>query len=164
MPVSHQNQNGDVAARFTVYLAAGDDQRIPATTDSVKLMAHVSPEGDGFAAIMDGLELEDSNGNPFLAIVSGLELRGGGSTAARAQDDLVRAMRSWLERQDTIGRLAASLCAEDLSEETEVTLRFVDPEEADRLRSGMSTAPPPRADRIYDAQSETGVSVYTFRG
>ena len=164
MSVSHQNQNDDVSQGFTVYLAADNERRLTAATDSVKLTAHVIPEGNEFAAIMDGLELEDSDGNPFIAMVNGMELKGRGSTAPQAQDDLVRAMRSWLERQDTAGKLADSLGIAGLSEETEITLQFVDPTEADRRRSDMITSRPLPADRTYDVEWETGVSVYTFRG
>ena len=164
MPANHQNQNDDVPEGFTVYLAADNERRLTAATDSVKLTAHVIPEGNEFAAIMDGLELEDSDGNPFIAMVNGMELKGRGSTAPQAQDDLVRAMRSWLERQDTAGKLADSLGVEGLFEETEVTLQFVDPAEADQRRSDMVTSRPLPADRAYDVGWETGVSVYTFRG
>lgn len=164
MPVSHQAQSDDVPEGFTVYLAAGNERRLTAATDSVKLTAHVIPEGNEFAAIMDGLELEDSDGNPFIATVNGMELKGRGSTVPQAQDDLVRAMRGWLERQDTAGKLAVSLGVEGLSEETEVTLQFVDPAEADRRRSDMITSRPVPADRTYGIEWETSVSVYTFRG
>ena len=41
----------------------------------------------------------------FVAAVHGLELEGSGSTPAAAEEALVQAMRNWLERQDTAGRL-----------------------------------------------------------
>ena len=61
----------------------------------------------------------------FVAAVHGLELEGSGSTAAAAEEALVQAMRNWLERQDTAGRLAESLGVEYLDEETEIVLQFV---------------------------------------
>ena len=61
----------------------------------------------------------------FVAAVHGLELEGSGSTPAAAEEALVQAMRNWLERQDTAGRLAESLGVEYLDEETEIVLQFV---------------------------------------
>ena len=164
MSASHQNQNDDVPEGFTVYLTAGNERRLTAVMDGVTLTAHVIPEGNEFAAIMDGLELEDSDGNSFIAIVNGMDLKGRGGTAPQAQDDLVRAMRSWLERQDTAGKLADSLGVEGLSEGTEVTLQFVDPAQAEQRRSDLVTSRPLPADRTYAVEWEANVSVYTYRG
>lgn len=162
--VNRENQDDDSPEEFTIHLATGSERRLTAATDSVKLTAHVIPEGNEFVAIMDGLELNDSDGNPFIAMVDGMELKGRGSTAPQAQDDLVRAMRSWLERQDTAGKLGESLGVEGLSENTEVTLQFVDPAEADRRRSDLKASRPLPADRTYNVEWEAGVSVYTVRG
>ena len=60
----------------------------------------------------------------FLAMVDGLELQGAGPTREAAENGLVQAMRGWLERQDTIGRLGQALGIDELNEETEIVLRF----------------------------------------
>ena len=60
----------------------------------------------------------------FLATVDGLELQVSGRTREAAENGLVQAMRGWLERQDTIGRLGHALGIDELNEETEIVLRF----------------------------------------
>ena len=73
----------------------------------VQLTAHVSPDGHRFIATVDGLDLE-----------------GKGNTPDAAQESLVQAMRSWLERLDTVGKLGDALGVEGLSEDTEIVLQF----------------------------------------
>ena len=65
-----------------------------------------------------------ADGNQFLATVDGLELQSTGRTREAAENGLVQAMRGWLERQDTVGGLGQALGIDDLSEETEIVLRF----------------------------------------
>ena len=105
MPVNAATQNDDAPAKFTVHVATGDGSQFIAATDGVKFVAHLVADGSQFTAVMDGLELEDKDGNLFTAAVDGMEPEGSGSTALQAQDALIRAMRGWLERQDTSRRL-----------------------------------------------------------
>ena len=65
-----------------------------------------------------------SDGDQFLATVDGLDLQSSGRTREAAENGLVQAMRGWLERQDTGGRLGQALGIDDLNEETEIVLRF----------------------------------------
>jgi hypothetical protein len=65
------------------------------------------------------------SGNQFLATVDGLELQINGRTPEAAENGLVQAMRGWLERQDTVGRLGQALGLDSLDENTEIVLRFV---------------------------------------
>lgn len=74
----------------------------------VQLTAHVSPDGHRFIATVDGLDLE-----------------GKGNTSDAAQESLVQAMRSWLERLDTTGKLGDALGVDGLNEDTEIVLRFL---------------------------------------
>ena len=80
----------------------------PSNDDSLQLVARVTPDGDRYLAAVDGLDLE-----------------GKGATPDAAQDALVQAMRGWLERLDTTGKLGAALGVEGLDEETEIVLEFV---------------------------------------
>ena len=73
-----------------------------------------------------------SDGARFIATVDGIELEGIGNTADAARESLVQAMRSWLERMDTTGKLGETLGLEALAEETEILLQFVDSEDSDR--------------------------------
>lgn len=73
----------------------------------VQLTAHVSPDGHRFVATVDGLDLE-----------------GKGNTPDAARESLVQAMRGWLERLDTTGKLGDALGVEGLSEDTEIVLQF----------------------------------------
>ena len=75
------------------------------------------------------------DGDQFLASVNGLEIQSSGRTREAAENALVQAMRGWLERQDTVGRLGQSLGLDDLDEQTEIVLRFVD---ADAAADGPS--------------------------
>ena len=50
-----------------------------------------------------------ADGGQFVATVAGLELAGSGNTPASAQEALVQAMRGWLERLDTAGKLGEAL-------------------------------------------------------
>ncbi len=70
-----------------------------------------------------------SDGGRFIATVDGIELEGSGNTPDAAQESLVQAMRNWLERMDTTGKLGETLGLETLEEETEILLQFVDPED-----------------------------------
>ena len=65
-----------------------------------------------------------TSGDQFLATVDGLELQSAGRTREAAENGLVQAVRGWLERQDTIGRLGQALGIEHLNEDTEIVLRF----------------------------------------
>ena len=87
------------------------DPSAPHEVGPVELIARVVSSGDQFLATVDGLELESS-----------------GRTREAAMTGLVQAMRGWLERQDTVGRLGPALGLERLDEETEVVLRFVEDE------------------------------------
>lgn len=87
------------------------DNNVPDDAVPVELIARVVPSGGQFLATVDGLELQSS-----------------GRTREAAENGLVQAMRGWLERQDTGGRLGQSLGLEHLTEETEIVLRFVDDE------------------------------------
>ena len=81
----------------------------------VQLMAQVLPDGQRFIAVVDGLELE-----------------GAGPTPDAAQESLVQAVRSWLERLDTTGKLGDALGVGCLEEETEIVLQFVDGNDENR--------------------------------
>lgn len=85
------------------------------TGDTVQLIARVTPDG-----------------NRYLAAVDGFELEGKGTTPDAAQDSLVQTMRGWLERLDTAGKLGAALGVDELDEETEIVLEFVDDLTEDR--------------------------------
>ena len=66
------------------------------------------------------------HGDRYVAAVDGLELEGAGATPSAAEDALVQVVRGWLERQDTAGKLAEALGIDDLEENTEIVLNFVD--------------------------------------
>ena len=66
------------------------------------------------------------DGNRYVATVDRLSLEGMGNTRDAAENALVQVVRAWLERQDTAGRLADALGIDDLDEETEIVLQFVD--------------------------------------
>lgn len=83
------------------------DPTVPEGEAPVELVARVVPSGD-----------------QYLATVDGLELQGSGRTREAAENGLVQALRGWLERQDTVGRLGQALGIDDLNEETEIVLRF----------------------------------------
>ena len=88
--------------------AAGEIDPIAVDDEApVELVARVAASGDQFVATVDGLELQSA-----------------GRTREAAENGLVQAMRGWLERQDTIGRLGQALGIDDLTEETEIVLRF----------------------------------------
>ena len=93
---------------------AGARDDIPGSPDCpVRLAARVFPDGNRFVAAVDGLELE-----------------GKGNTPDAAQESLVQAMRSWLERLDTAGKLGDALGIDSLSEDAEIVLQFCsEPEE-----------------------------------
>ena len=71
-----------------------------------------------------------ADGDHFVASVEGLELAGNGSTPEAAENALIQGVRSWLERQDTAGRLAEALGIDELDETTEIVLQFI-PGDAD---------------------------------
>lgn len=67
----------------------------------------------------------------YTARVDGLPLEGGGPTAASAQEELVQAMRAWIEAQDAAERLEETLAAAGfpgVTEDTELELEFLEPE------------------------------------
>ena len=76
---------------------------------AVELIARVIPDGSRYVATVEGLALE-----------------GIGNTRTAAENALVQAVRGWLERQDTAGRLAEALGVDHLNEDTEIVLQFVD--------------------------------------
>ena len=90
-------------------MTAAQEIDTAATEDEtpVELVARVVPDGDQFVATVDGLELQSA-----------------GRTREAAENGLVQTMRGWLERQDTVGRLGQALGRDDLTEETEIVLRF----------------------------------------
>ncbi len=75
---------------------------------TVQLKARVSPDGANFIATVDGLDLE-----------------GRGNTPAAAGNALVQAMRGWLERLDTTGKLGEALGLDCLDEQTEIVLEII---------------------------------------
>ena len=157
-------QQNTAPAQFTAHIVAGDKWFVAVNDAPVKLTARVTPDDGRFLAAVDGLGLEDVDGNPFTAIVDGLQLEGSGSTPSAAQDALVQAMRSWLERQDTAGKLAESLGIEYLDEAAEVVLQFVDTAEADaRHTHGVARRPPAEVQQV-EWDDAASVSIRTFRG
>ena len=66
-----------------------------------------------------------TDGSRFVAAVEGLAMEGVGTTRARAEEALVQTLRSWLERQDTAGKLAEALGVVDLDDDTEIVLQFL---------------------------------------
>lgn len=90
-----------------------------------------------------GSEIPDSNvpveliarvmlkGNRYVATVDGLELEGMGNTRVAAENALVQVVRGWLERQDAAGHLSDALGVDNLDEETEIVLQFINNGDAD---------------------------------
>lgn len=67
----------------------------------------------------------------YTARVDGLPLEAGGPTPAGAQEELVQAMRAWIEAQDAAERLEETLAAAGfpgVTEDTELELEFLEPE------------------------------------
>ena len=65
----------------------------------------------------------------YVASVDALALAVAGSSLEQAQDELVIAMRSWIETQDTLGQLEECLAEAGyagVGEETELHLEFVE--------------------------------------
>ena len=83
------------------------DGGIPIELVAIELVATVELDGTKYVAAVEGLELETT-----------------GNTESAAQNALIQAMRGWLERQDTFGKLAEALGLEYLDEEAEIVLRF----------------------------------------
>ena len=77
-----------------------------------------------------------TSGGQFLAMVDDLELQSAGPTREAAENGLVQAMRGWLERQDTIGRLGQALGIDELNEDTEIVLRFEADESSGERQTG----------------------------
>ena len=84
----------------------------------------IDPNAPDLVASVELVARVVSEGNQFLATVDGLELQSSGRTREAAENGLVQAVRGWLERQDTVGRLGQALGIDDLNEETEIVLRF----------------------------------------
>ena len=101
------------------------DPNAPDSAASVELMAPV----ELVARVV-------SDGGQFLATVEGLELQSSGRTREAAESGLVQTVRGWLERQDTVGRLGQALGIDDLTEETEIVLRFYADEPSGEQSSG----------------------------
>ena len=67
----------------------------------------------------------------YTARVDGLPLEGSGPTPVGAQEELVQAMRAWIEAQDAAERLEETLAAAgfpDVTEDTELELEFLEPD------------------------------------
>ncbi len=79
------------------------------------------PDGEIPIELVATVELD---GTKYVASVEGLDLETTGNTESAAQNALIQAMRGWLERQDTFGKLAEALGLEYLDEEAEIVLRF----------------------------------------
>lgn len=65
----------------------------------------------------------------YLATIEALGLVGEGATREAAQDDLINAVRNWIEIQDSRSLLEAALAEAGLpgvEEDTELQLEFVD--------------------------------------
>ena len=65
----------------------------------------------------------------YVARVENLPLEGEGETAQQAQDELVSAMRAWIEVHDGTSRLEQALARAGflgVDEDTELELRFVE--------------------------------------
>ena len=84
----------------------------------------IDPSAPDFVASVELVARVVSDGDQFLATVDGLDLQNSGRTREAAENGLVQAVRGWLERQDTVGRLGQALGIDDLNEETEIVLRF----------------------------------------
>ena len=94
----------------------------------------IDPNAPDFIGSVELAARVVSDGDQFLATVDGLELQSSGRTREAAENGLVQAVRGWLERQDTVGRLGQALGIDDLNEETEIVLRF-DADESSGERS-----------------------------
>lgn len=84
----------------------------------------IGPNAEDYAAPVELVAHVVSDGIQFHATIDGLELQSSGRTREAAENGLVQAVRGWLERQDTVGRLGQALGIDDLNEETEIVLRF----------------------------------------
>jgi hypothetical protein len=65
----------------------------------------------------------------YVARTDQLPLEGRGDSLRQAQDQLVQAMRAWIEAQDATGRLAEALAQAGLpgaGDDTELQLEFVE--------------------------------------
>ncbi len=65
----------------------------------------------------------------YVASVETLELEAVGDSVREAQDELVAALRGWIEAQDTLGNLEETLTRagyEGVDEDTELQLEFVE--------------------------------------
>lgn len=151
------------AAQFTAHIVA-DGQWLAVVNDTpVKLIACVSEKAGQFIAAADGMGLEDAEGNPFTVALDSLPPESSGATPAAAQDALIQATRSWLERQDTAGRLAETLGIAFLEETAEIALHFIDPAEAARRRTAWAARRPDNIPPV-DWDDAAPVSIRTLRG
>jgi predicted regulator of Ras-like GTPase activity (Roadblock/LC7/MglB family) len=65
----------------------------------------------------------------YVARVDGLPVEGHGDSRRQAEDQLVQAMRAWIEAQDTTGRLAEALAQAGFpgaDDDTELQLEFAE--------------------------------------
>ncbi len=65
----------------------------------------------------------------YVARVDGLPVEGHGDSLKQAQDQLVQAMRAWIESQDSTGRLAEVLALAGFpgaDDDTELQLEFAE--------------------------------------
>ena len=155
--------DGDAPAQFTAHIYAGDRWLAVVNDAPVTLVAWVAAQAGQFVAVAGGMGLEDADGNLFTVGLDSLPPEGSGATPAAAQDALIQATRSWLERQDTAGRLAETLGIECLAETAEIVLQFIDPEEADR-RQTVWAARRPDTGATVDWDDARPVSIRTLRG
>ena len=100
-------------------MTAAQETNSESSDDAVQLIARVITDGNRYLAAVDGPELESR-----------------GATPDAARESLVQTMRGWLERLDTAGKLGAALGVDDLDEETEIVLQFVDAAPEDHGASG----------------------------
>ena len=84
----------------------------------------IDPNAPDFVASVELVARVVSDGGQFLATVDGLELQSSGRTREAAENGLVQAVRGWLERLDTAGRLGQALGIDGVNEATEIVLRF----------------------------------------
>ena len=163
MAMAQRNGAADTPAQFTAHLVAGDQWLAVVNDAPVKLIACVAAKAGQFIAAAAGMELADADGNAFTVALDSLPPESSGATPAAAQDALIQATRSWLERQDTAGRLAETLGIAFLEETAEIVLQFIDPAEADRRRTAWAARRPDNAAPV-DWDDAAPVSIRTLRG
>ena len=97
----------------------------------------IDPNAPDFVASVELVARVASDGGQFWATVDGLELQSSGRTREAAENGLVQAVRGWLERQDTAGRLGQALGIDGVNEATEIVLRFDADEPSGKQLTGV---------------------------